>query len=71
MTALTFASDTPDAIPLAAVASEAFEDWRAALPEAEAAWLKSTGFDASAGKTAVIPDAAGGIARGAGEPAGG
>jgi leucyl aminopeptidase len=61
MTALTFAPDTDDALPLHLVRPGEAEGFIAARGVA-GAWLRQTGFDGSAGKLALIPGEDGALA---------
>jgi leucyl aminopeptidase len=42
-------------IPIVAVTTDSFGDWKAGQPGAVAAWLTATGFNGEAGKTALVP----------------
>ena len=57
-----FAEPGTHAIPLHVVAEEGLAAWRDARPPRVAAWLDATGFTAALGRTAIIPDEAGGVA---------
>jgi len=59
---LSFADPGSPAIPLHVVTEDALEAWRAAQPTRVAAWLEAVGFTAALGRTALVPDAAGGLA---------
>ena len=59
---LHFAEPGTPAIPLHVVTEDALADWRAAQPPRVAAWLEAIGFTAALGRTALVPDDAGGIA---------
>ena len=58
----TFAAPGTPAIPLHVVEEGALDAWLAAQEPRVAGWLRATGFAASLGKPALVPDAAGGIA---------
>lgn len=65
MTNPAFAPNTPDARTLDPVSPDGLAAYRAALPEAQARWLDTTGFAAALGEVCVIPDADGRVARAA------
>ncbi|HZB92303.1 MAG TPA: leucyl aminopeptidase family protein [Stellaceae bacterium] len=56
-------AEAPGAIPITPVTDAALEGRLAALDERARAWVRTTGFTAEAGKWALLPDAAGGVAR--------
>ncbi|GGF08614.1 leucyl aminopeptidase [Aliidongia dinghuensis] len=47
--------DGAGGIPIMAVTTESFGEWKAGYPGAVAAWLAATGFTGEAGKTALVP----------------
>jgi len=53
----------PDAVPLTAVSAEGLSAAAAELDETARRWLAAIAFTADAGKTALVPDARGGLAR--------
>ncbi|MBK5933480.1 leucyl aminopeptidase [Rhodovulum imhoffii] len=57
----SFAPATARTIPLHVIEESALASWCAALPDAQAAWLKATGFSAALGEVALLPDTQGGI----------
>lgn len=57
----TFATPTPDVIPLVAVYTNDLEATLSALPAADATWLRSVGFKADIGAQATLPAADGTI----------
>jgi len=59
----TFATDDGSAIPLDLVTTETFGAYAEGLPDGHRAWLQSQGFTGGVGKTALLPDEAGDIAR--------
>lgn len=54
-----FAKHTADAIPFVAIATDGLETTLENLPNASADWLRATGFDASVGALALLPNADG------------
>ncbi|WP_127901408.1 leucyl aminopeptidase family protein [Solirhodobacter olei] len=59
---LSFAPAAAPSLPLHVVAKEDLEDWRARLPEAQAAWVAASGFAAGAGEVVLIPGVGGALA---------
>ncbi|TCO73348.1 leucyl aminopeptidase family protein [Rhodovulum euryhalinum] len=57
-----FAAPDAPSLPLHVVEEEAFADWRATRPAAEAAWLTATGFAAGLGEVALLPGTDGALA---------
>ncbi|MGC9419648.1 MAG: leucyl aminopeptidase family protein [Rhodovulum sp.] len=57
-----FAAPDEVSLPLHVVEEAALEDWRAARPAAEAAWLTATGFAAGLGEVAILPGEGGAVA---------
>ena len=47
--------DGAGGIPIVAVTTESFGEWKAGHPSAVGAWLAATGFTGEAGKTALVP----------------
>ena len=60
--AFTFAAPGTPAIPLHVVEEGALDGWLDAQPPRVAGWLRATGFAATLGKVALVPDEAGAIA---------
>ncbi len=58
----SFAPADAEAIPLIAVDPAALDSALAAMPAAQQAWVRATGFSASGGEVAVLPDENGAIA---------
>ncbi|MGI3185837.1 leucyl aminopeptidase family protein [Nioella aestuarii] len=58
-----FSPADPGAIPVTCISPDALEGALDALPAAQAAWARSTGFAASLAEPCVLPDPEGGIAR--------
>jgi leucyl aminopeptidase len=52
-----------DAIEIVALTKEGLTAWLDTATAAERTWVAALGFKAEAGKTATVPDEAGGIAR--------
>jgi leucyl aminopeptidase len=52
---MTFAAPDPAALPLHLVDKPGLDAFRAALPDAQAAWVQATGFTAAAGSVCVLP----------------
>ncbi len=59
---LTFAPESPSAVPLHAVSKDGLNAWLAALDPAARNWAETAGFDASAGRVLAVPSPDGGIA---------
>jgi leucyl aminopeptidase len=55
--------DGSGAIPIAVLSHDRLSPWLGAAPEYQRNWLRAIGFAAEAGKFALLPDAAGGLAR--------
>jgi leucyl aminopeptidase len=53
---LTFAADTPDAIPLHVIETTALDGWLADQPARVAAWVRAAGFTGALGKHLLLPD---------------
>jgi len=58
---LSFADPGTPAIPLHVIAEDALDTWLAAQPDATVRWLRATGFTATLGQAAPVPDGAGGV----------
>lgn len=61
-TPLSFAAPDASSVALHLVASDRLSDWLDTQPERVRIWLRTTGFAAAAGATALVPDSAGGLA---------
>jgi leucyl aminopeptidase len=62
-TLLPFADDDANAVPIALIGPDELGKRSAALDPPARAWVAATGFKAEAGEVALLPDAAGGLAR--------
>jgi leucyl aminopeptidase len=60
--ALTFAQDTKEAVPLHVLTPDGVEDWLKEQPGDVASWVRANGFSAQVGQSCVVPDGKGGIA---------
>ncbi len=58
-----FARTGAAAVPIAAVSTEGFKPWLAKQDAAVRAWIAANGFEPKAGRSLILPDAKGGIAR--------
>jgi leucyl aminopeptidase len=56
-----FSPADPGAIPVTCIDPDTLDDALDALPAAQSAWARSTGFAAGLGETCLLPDADGGI----------
>ncbi len=63
VTAYLLNAPVPDAVPVTLLRKADLDKWLAAAPAAMAAWVKRLGFTAAPGATALVADAAGGLAR--------
>lgn len=63
MTAYLLTAPVPDAVPVTLLRKADLDKWLAAAPTTMAAWVKRLGFTAAPGATALVADAAGGLAR--------
>src|SRR4051812_44899766 len=57
------AADPAGAVPITPVRRDTLAKWVAEAPEADRAWLKSTGFSGESGKMALLPGAGGALGR--------
>jgi len=61
-TTVSFAAPEAGSIPVHLVSSDHLTDWLDTQPERIRTWLRTIGFSAAAGKTAVVPDPGGALA---------
>lgn len=53
---LTFAPPSSEALPLHVIEADALETWLKTQPDPVCDWIRNTGFTASLGSTALVPD---------------